>query len=124
MLHHIGLLFLRVSFGLTMAIGHGLPKITKYSSIKNNFPDPIGLGNSASLALVIFAEFICSIMVVFGIKVKWASVPVIITMLVASFIIHAGDPWHKQEFALLYFFGFLSIMLLGPGKFALEFKRR
>ena len=123
MVHHVGLLFLRISFGLTMAIAHGLPKLTKYSTIKDNFPDPVGLGNSASLALVIFAEFICSIMVVLGIKVKWASVPLIITMLVASFIIHAGDQWHKQEFALLYLYGFTAIMLLGPGKFAIEFKK-
>ena len=59
MSNDISTLFLRLSFGLTMALAHGLPKIMNYSTMKNNFPDPIGIGNSASLVLVIFAEFFC-----------------------------------------------------------------
>ena len=48
--------------------------------------------------------------------------PPVITMLVAAMVIHGADPFAKKEFALLYFFGFLAITLLGAGKYSLDGK--
>ena len=118
----LSLLFLRISFGATMVFSHGLPKLLKYNQMKTSFPDPLGIGNSASLILTIFAELLCPIFICFGVKVRITTLPIIITMLVAAFIIHAGDPFSKIEFPLLYAFAFIAILISGPGKYTLEKK--
>jgi putative oxidoreductase len=41
-------------------------------------------------------------------------------MLVAAFIIHADDPFRKQEFALLYAVPYLTLILTGGGKFSID----
>lgn len=118
----ISLLFLRVSFGATMLFSHGMPKLLKYNQMKNSFPDPLGIGNSASLILTIFAELLCPLFICLGVKVRITTLPIIITMLVAAFIIHAGDPFTKIEFPLLYAFAFIGILISGPGKYSLDKK--
>jgi len=53
----------------------------------------------------------------------------IITMAVAAFIVHGGDPFFMQgaengskEPAMLYLIGFLGIYLLGSGRYSLDDK--
>lgn len=116
------LLFLRISFGATMLFSHGLPKLLNYSQMKSSFPDPLGIGNSASLILTIFAELLCPLFICLGLKVRFTTIPIIITMLVAAFIIHAGDPFAKIEFPLLYAFAFTAILISGPGRYSLDKK--
>jgi putative oxidoreductase len=118
----ISVLFIRLSFGLTMIFSHGLPKLLNYSQMKGNFPDPLGIGNSASLVLTIFSELICPLLICIGLKTRMATIPIIITMLVAALIIHAGDPFTKIEFPLLYVYGFTALLISGPGKFSFDKK--
>ena len=100
---------------------HGWPKLSKLISTGEfKFADPIGLGPEISLIAAIFAEFVCSILIVMGYKTKLASVPLIFTMLVAAFISHGSDPFSNKEKALLYLVGYLAILLLGPGKYSLD----
>jgi putative oxidoreductase len=49
-----------------------------------------------------------------------AAIPATITMFVAAFIVHFGDPIETKEMALLYFFAFLVILLSGAGKFSVD----
>ena len=95
MKNDLSLLFLRLSFAGVMLISHGFPKVLKYTQMKNSFPDPLGIGSSASLLLTIFAEVVCPIFIILGYKTRLFSIPLIITMLVAGFVIHAGDQWSK-----------------------------
>ena len=76
---------------------HGIPKLQKFDYLSTVFPDPLGVGAYVSLCLVIFAEVFCSILLITGTTVRLASIPLIITMFVASFIIHANDPVSKIE---------------------------
>lgn len=115
----LGLLLLRLSFGLMMA-GHGLGKVQDFVAGKTGFPDPLGIGSLPSLALAAFAEFFCALAVAVGFKTRWAAIPVVITMLVAAFIVHAGDGWAKQEFPLLYACGFLALSFTGGGRHSLD----
>lgn len=116
----IGLLSLRLGIGLFMLIGHGWGKLAGFSDLAGRFPDPIGIGSTPSLVLAIFAEVICSALLVVGLGTRFAAVPLLITMLVAAFVIHADDPWSKQEFALMYAIPYLTLILTGGGRFALE----
>ena len=119
-----GLLFLRVTTGLMMAIAHGYGKMAMLFTGKTGFPDPLGIGSVPSLVLAASAEFIFALLVVIGFKTRLAAVPLVITMLVAAFMIHGGDPWAKKEFALLYAIPFFTLIFTGAGKYSIDGLRR
>jgi len=117
---NFSLLFLRVTAGIFM-LTHGVGKLNKLiegGTIK--FADPIGVGPEASLVLVVFAEFFCSIFLIFGIATKLSSIPLLITMLVAGFISHAADPFAVKEKAFLFFVIFVFIAIAGAGKYSID----
>ncbi len=115
----IGLLILRVLPALFMLVGHGWGKLLSFSARSGTFPDPLGVGSTASLALAVGAEVGCSILLIVGIATRLASIPLLITMLVAAGIVHASDPWNKQEFALIYGIIFLVLIFTGGGRYGL-----
>jgi putative oxidoreductase len=120
MLQDLGLLFLRVSTGALMIAGHGWPKLMKFGELSETFRDPIGLGPLTSLVLAIFAELFCSIAVIVGFKTRLAAIPLVTTMLVVTLIVHWEDPWNKKEFALLYAVPFISLIIMGSGRFSID----
>ena len=91
-----------------------------FEQYSQQFLDFMGLGPTISLGLAVFAEVVCAGMVVLGLFTRFATVPLMITMLVAAFVVHAQDPFHKQEFALMYFAGYFSIFLAGSGKYSVQ----
>lgn len=120
-LNDIGLLLLRLGVGLSMIYGHGWNKFMKLLGPDPiQFADPIGLGPEISFTLVALAEFICAGLIVIGLFTRYATVPFIITMLVAVFLVHWGDPFGDKELALVYLIGSCVILLLGPGQYSLD----
>ncbi len=114
------LLVIRLGAG-GMMLTHGIPKIGRLlgeGPVK--FADPFGLGPELSLGLAIFAEVICSILVMVGFKARLATIPLIITMLTAALYAHWEDPFSKKELPLLYICTFLGILAFGAGKFAID----
>ncbi|MCO4795257.1 MAG: DoxX family protein [Bacteriovoracaceae bacterium] len=120
MLQDIGLLFLRLSIGFMMLLAHGWPKLAGFTAKSATFPGVLGMSGEISLTLAVFSEFFCSIALILGVLTRWVSIPLLITMLVAAFLIHGGDPWKKQEFALLYAIPYLTLILTGGGKFSID----
>jgi len=117
---NIALLFLRIAIGVFM-LTHGTGKlISLFNGEPIQFADPIGIGPAASLALAVFAEFVCSLFLIFGVATRFAVIPLIITMLVAGFIIHAEDLFHVKELAFLYMSTFITIAIAGAGKFSVD----
>lgn len=117
---NIALLFLRVSIGILM-LTHGTGKfITLLDGGSIEFADPIGIGPAASLALAVFAEFICSLLLIFGVATRFTIIPLIITMLVAGFIVHADDVFHVKEKAFLFLTVFITIAIAGAGKISAD----
>jgi len=117
---NFSLLFLRVTSGIFM-LTHGVGKLTKLiegGTIK--FADPFGIGSEASLVLVVFAEFFCSIFLILGIATRISAIPLIITMLVAGFISHAGDPFAVKEKAFLFLVIFITTLITGAGKYSID----
>lgn len=120
----VGLLALRLTFGGTMAIAHGLSKIQKWDEYKDQFMDFMGLGPTLSFALAIFAEFGCSILIVLGAFTRLACIPLLITMAVAFFMVHGDDPWQKKEMAFLYMGVFLTLFFTGAGSISVDKKMK
>jgi putative oxidoreductase len=105
-----------------MMLTHGIPKLMRLIQGNMEFGDPLGIGATPSFILTVIAEAICPLLIIIGFKTRLASIPVIITMAVAGFIVHGADPIATKEKALLYLFTFLAIALLGPGKHSVDRK--
>lgn len=118
----LGLLVLRVGLSALM-LTHGVPKLM--SLIEGNTAvagDPIGIGGLLTSILVIIGEVVAPFLILIGLKTRMAAIPVIITMAVATFIVHASDPIATKEKAILYLVGFLAIALMGAGSISVDKK--
>jgi putative oxidoreductase len=117
---HFAILFFRIIIGAFM-LTHGYSKLLYlFSGEEIEFLDFLGIGLKASLALAVFAEFFCSILIIIGLGTRWATIPLIVTMIVAAFIAHGADPFGKKEMALLYLSSYIVLLFLGSGKFSLD----
>lgn len=117
---NIGVLLARLSIGMMMLFAHGWGKLSNYSEYATQFGDPIGLGPTTSLTLAVFAEFFCSIAVILGFLTRLSAIPLLTTMLVAALVVHAADPWQRQEFALLYATMYVALIFIGSGKYSID----
>ena len=113
------LLALRIFVGVGM-LTHGFPKLMMLLSGKIEFINFFGIGEKTSLILAVFAEVLCSLFVLMGLFTRFTVFPLIITMLVAVFVVHNNDPFAKQEMALLYLFHYLLIFIAGLGNISID----
>ena len=115
----VWLLIFRIAVALFM-LTHGWPKFMKLmNGGEIQFSDPFLLGATASLGLAVFAEFFCSIFIGLGLFTRLAAIPLIVTMAVAGFIIHAEDPFAVKEKALLYLACYGTLFIFGGGEIGL-----
>jgi putative oxidoreductase len=118
---NILVLLLRISIAALM-IKHGLPKLEKLlAGGEIHFANPIGLGPTISLILVVFSEIVCSILIGIGLGTRLASIPLMFTMFVAAFITHGADPFGKKEMALLYLLFYLALFVIGSRKYSIDY---
>jgi len=116
----LAILLVRVTVGLGM-LTHGWPKLNRLlEGGEISFGDPIGLGPVLSLILTVFAEFLCSIFIILGLGTRLASIPLIITMAVAAFVVHGPDPFQRKETAILYLVFYIVLFLVGSRKYSLD----
>ena len=119
---NVCLLLVRISVG-SFLLTHGLPKLSRLTSGEEiKFADPFGFGPFFSLVLVVFAEVVCSILVILGLATRLASIPPIITMLVAAFHAHINDPFGTKEKPLLFLLIFIVLLVFGSGKYSIDQK--
>ncbi|MDO8896504.1 MAG: DoxX family protein, partial [Bacteroidales bacterium] len=102
-------------------ITHGWPKLMRYFSEDSiRFADPLGVGVIQSLLLAVFSEVVCSLFIILGLGTWAASIPLIITMAVAAFVVHADDPFARKEMALLYLLAYIMLLIFGSGKYSID----
>lgn len=119
---NVALLFFRVSFSLFIIILHGIPKLKNLFSGNIQFANILGMGETVSLVLATIAEVVFPILIIIGFKTRLATIPLIITMVVAAFVYHGADPISVQEKPLLFLCGFITILLAGAGKYSVDRK--
>ena len=122
----LGLLILRISFGLMMLL-HGIAKITHgIEGIKGMF------GGASFIAYGVYVgEVLAPLLLIVGFRTKIAALLLAITMLVAILMSHAADIFtvgeHGSwgvELAGLYLFGALALFFTGGGNYALSTANR
>ncbi len=116
---NIAVLVIRVTFGLLLLINHGIDKLKHFAEKQHSFGDPLHIGHMPSLMLVLFAEVFCTVFIVLGLFTRIMAIPVVITFIVAVFMIHKGFR-AEAELPILYLAAFFSILLMGPGKYSID----
>ncbi len=105
-------------------VPHGWGKLNRLmdglSAGEVKFYDWMGIGTEASLGLAVFGELVAPAFLVVGLFTRWMSIPAAITMAVAAFGAHAGDPISDKEHALLFLVPYVVLALMGAGKFSLD----
>lgn len=120
----LGLLVLRLTFGLAMFWLHGLGKLKGFSAMSTQFPSVFGLGAQTSLVLAIIGEVVFPALIVVGLLTRFAALGSAITMAVAFFVIHGGalSGQNSGEMAFLYMVGFAALIFSGAGRHSLDAK--
>jgi putative oxidoreductase len=117
----LSLLLIRFIVGAFM-LTHGYGKLLSLlAEGPVQFADPIGMGETASLVLAVFAEFFCSLFLILGAGTRLSTIPLLVTMLVAVFVVHASDGFGRQELPLLYASIYGMIALAGAGKYSVDY---
>lgn len=125
-----GLLFLRVSVGLMMLIGHGLPKFHDFAKLKGSWhvPDVFPLyfmSPQVSLVATLGAEVVAAILLILGLMTRPAAFVFCFAMVIAAFDVCGRAPWFAlpatgKELAVLYLIPGLMILLTGAGGWSLD----
>ncbi|MDQ0739868.1 DoxX family protein [Pseudomonas sp. W4I3] len=115
----IGLLFLRVSGALFLLWVHGLPKLLHYSEQLKLIEDPFHLGASVTLLLAIFAEVLCPLLIIAGMWVRLACLPILAVLVIALLVVHPEWTLFEGQFGWLLMIIFSSLLIAGPGSLRL-----
>ncbi len=113
------MLIARLALGILM-MDHGYDKLIHFSEYSHQFINFLGMGKTLSLALVVFAEFFCSLFLILGLFTRLATIPLIITMCVVIFSINNGKVFMQHESPALYLTGFLVLLIIGPGRISVD----
>jgi putative oxidoreductase len=115
-----GILILRIGIAALMLV-HGLPKLGMLlAGGPIQFPPVLGLSPELSLSMAVFAEVFCSIPILVGFGTRLATIPLIITMLVAVLYIHAADPFTNKELGLHYILAYVLLLISGSGRYSVD----
>ncbi len=113
------MLLIRIVIGCLM-LKHGYDKLAHFEATAQHMMSFLGIGSKATTALVIFAEFFCSFLIILGLFTRFACIPLIITMCVALFKVKNGDFFGDGQEAALFLTAYIVIFLVGAGKVSVD----
>jgi putative oxidoreductase len=117
---NIGLLVVRGTTGLFLALGHGLAKLPPSDRLVETIA---GLGYPVPAVFAwttAMVEFAGGLLLAIGLMTRPASASIAITMLLIATTRHALDPFAVKEKALLFALIALAFMLIGAGKYSVD----
>jgi putative oxidoreductase len=122
----VALLLLRVSVGTMMIALHGWDKYQNFAQKKESFPVPkIALLSSwmnptTSLACTLFAEVVCSALLIIGIATRPAAAVLAFTMTIAAFVVMGSQPFASKELAVMYLIASMVLLITGAGAYSFD----
>jgi putative oxidoreductase len=117
---HISMLLFRILLSAELIIVHGLKKIGVGVTEAEQVPNPFHLPDDLNQGFAIAANLILPILIAAGFLTRLAAIPALIVTLTGYFIVHAGDPIAAKDIPFMYSLSLLLILLLGPGKYAVD----
>jgi putative oxidoreductase len=85
----------------------------------SKFPDPLGIGQMPSLALVTFAETAGALLLAFGFLTRFAALMLVIDLGVAFLMVHKAASG-MGELAFIYSAGYAALLIAGGGRFSAD----
>lgn len=120
-----GLLLLRVTIAGSLLLKHGWEKVFTFSSMAQHFPDPIHAGPVPTLVIAMIGDFVCSLLVIFGLGTRWAALYSFLNLFAAWAFVHRFAFLNKQqgghgELIVLYLGVMMTLFLTGAGRYSLD----
>ena len=115
----LGLVVLRIAAGV-LVMTTRWSKIQNFEGMVQSGFDPVGMGATLSVVMLIGAEFIAALFIVLGLLTRLSAIPLIVAMSVAAFVAHASDPLQVKELSLIYLTIFATLLITGAGKYSLD----
>jgi putative oxidoreductase len=128
-----GLLALRIGIGSMMLGLHGWEKYQNFSQVKDSFPVPkiallsSWMNSTTSLVCTIFAEVVCSALIIVGMATRPAAVVLAFTMTMAAFVILGSQELGlkelasvNKEMAILYVTAAVALFFTGGGIYSFD----
>ncbi len=117
----LALLLLRVFVSFSLFYKHGIEKLTGFSSMQTHFPDPLHIGVTPGLIFALLTDGICSLLIIFGLASRLASLLIVINLIVVFIFLHSGSfAEGHAELVYVYLGSFSCILLAGSGKYSLD----
>jgi len=116
---NFAMLLLRVVAG-GLLLKHGYDKMVHFDETSAQMMSFLGMGAKATTALLIFAEFFCSLLVVLGLFTRLACIPVIIAMAVALIKVHNCEVFGAGQAATMFLLCFVVLLFTGAGKVSVD----
>ncbi len=109
-----------------MFIQHGMPYMINYEEQASRFLPFFGLDARLSLAAVILTEVGGSLLIILGCHMRLAAVALSFVMAVAFVLVHGASFQGEQsgELAFIYLITTLTLVITGPGRYALSLNKR
>ena len=79
-----------------------------------------GIAVLPALLGAIFAEVVCSILVLIGLWTRLTVLPLIFTFIVVFFVVGGGAAFAQRELAYLYLAGWVVLFFTGAGRFSVD----
>ena len=115
----LGILLLRLILG-GLFTWHGYDALNHYKLYLSMSTSTIGLGAKFEFNLVVFAQFFCGIFIALGFLTRLSVIPIFITMAVAFFVAHKGQPFMAKELPFAYLLLCIAVFVMGSGRYSLD----
>ena len=121
---NLGLFFIRVAFGLSLFLKHGVEKITGFNRMAQDFPDPFHIGARLSLSVATVSDVVAAVLVIVGLAARPSAFFIVCNILVAWLFFHHamffGEQSDHGEVCVLYICAFSAVVMCGPGRYSID----
>lgn len=115
------LLMFRIGIGGILFITHGIEKIFHYNEMLKWFPDPFHMGRMPGFIVASLADAVCSLLIVFGLSIRVASVFVAFNLVVGLVFVHRVNVLEIHgELIICYLSAMALLFSTGAGKWSLD----
>ncbi|MGC4042013.1 MAG: DoxX family protein [Flavobacterium sp.] len=117
----IAMLFFRTAISIEIIIVHGFKKLGIGVAVAEQIPNPLSLPETFNTVFALGANLFFPVLIIFGFLTRIMVLPVLAVTLTGYFILHRNDPGLVKDIPFMYSTAYLLIMVLGPGKYSLDF---
>lgn len=127
---NLGRLFLRLFVGV-MFLQFGIRHLVHYQELAPTFPTVWDVPSVVALNTMIIIELVCSLMIMVGFLTRLATLPPIVSMVIAEFYIlhdmvpmmpvYGLDSTDPGYLPIMFIGIYLFILIAGPGKISLDY---